>query len=245
MIVLGLTGSIGMGKSTVAAMLRRAGVPVFDADAEVHRLQGPGGAAIEAIEAAFPGTTGPKGVDRPKLGAAVFGNTEARRRLEKIVHPLVREAQQAFLAEARQNRAAIVALDIPLLFEGGGHAHVDATIVVSAPAHVQRRRVLARPGMSHEKFAAILATQMRDREKRRRADFVIDTGQSLRETRAEIRHLVSCLRRHGVRYCKSCVKSSSTPRRRVSTRRTGIASAKSVASSSWAGSKRGARSTRT
>lgn len=245
MIILGLTGSIGMGKSTVAAMLRRSGVPVFDADAEVHRLQGPEGAALAPIEAAFPGTTGPKGVDRAKLGAAVFGNTEARRRLEAIVHPMVRRAQQAFLVEAKQNRTAIVALDIPLLFEGGGHAYVDATVVVSAPAHVQRRRVLARPGMTHEKFEAILATQMRDREKRRRADFVIDTGQSLRETRAEIRHLVSCLRRHGVRYCKSCVRSSSTPRRRVSTRRTGIASARSAASNSSAASKRGARSTRT
>lgn len=208
MIVLGLTGSIGMGKSTVAAMLRDAGVPVFDADAEVYRLQGPKGAALAAIEAAFPGTTGPKGVDRAKLGAAVFGDAKARKQLEAIVHPMVRRAQQDFLAAARAARKPLVALDIPLLFEGGGHAHVDATIVVSAPAHTQRRRVLARPGMTHEKFAAILATQMRDREKRRRADFIVDTGNSLRETRAEIRHLVSCLRRHGVRYCKTCVRSS-------------------------------------
>ncbi|MBB4633081.1 dephospho-CoA kinase [Sphingosinicella soli] len=245
MIMLGLTGSIGMGKSTVAAMLRRAGVPVFDADAEVHRLQRPGGEALTPIEAAFPGTTGPGGLDRAKLGAAVFGNAEARRRLEAIVHPMVRQAQQAFLAAARENRTAIAALDIPLLFEGGSHALVDATIVVSAPAHVQRRRVLARAGMTPEKFESILATQMRDREKRRRADFVIDTGRSLRVTRAEIRHLVSCLRRHGVRYCKSCVRSSSTPRRPVSTRRTGIASARSAASSLSAASRRGARFTRT
>lgn len=245
MIVLGLTGSIGMGKSTVAAMLRRERVPVFDADAEVHRLQGPNGAALAPIEAAFPGTTGPNGVDRAKLGAAVFGNADARRQLEAIVHPMVRQAQQAFLADARQKRTAMVALDIPLLFEGSGHRLVDATIVVSAPAHLQRRRVLARPGMTREKFEAILATQMRDREKRRRADFVIDTGQSLSETRAEIRHLVSCLRRHGVRYCKSCVRSSSTPRRPVSTRRTGTVSARSAVSSSSTGSKRGARSTRT
>jgi dephospho-CoA kinase len=213
MIVIGLTGSIGMGKSTVAAMFAELGIPVFDADAEVRRLQGPGGAALAAIEAAFPGTTGPAGVDRPKLAGAVFGKPDALRRLEHIVHPLVGAAQRGFIAANGHRR--LLVLDVPLLFEGGGWRRVDTTIVVSAPAHVQRRRVLARAGMTPEKFAAILATQLRDREKRRRADFVIDTGRSKRATRAAVRALVSCLSRHGVRYCKTCVRSFSTPRRRA------------------------------
>jgi len=192
MILLGLTGSIGMGKSTVAAMLREAGVPVFDADAAVRAMQGPGGAALAAIEAAFPGTTGPDGLDRAKLGQAVFGNPEALRRIEAIMHPMVRDAQAAFMAE--HGAADIVALDVPLLFEKGGWRAVDATMVVSAPPEMQRERVLARPGMTPEKFAAILATQMPDAEKRARADFVVDTGVGIEETRAAVRCIVDGLR---------------------------------------------------
>lgn len=200
MIRLGLTGSIGMGKSTVAAMLREAGVPVFDADAAVRAMQGPGGAALPAIEAAFPGTTGPDGLDRVKLGQAVFGDAAALARLEAIMHPMVRDAQAAFLATHAQT--AIVALDVPLLFEKGGWRQVDATMVVSAPADVQRERVLARPGMTAEKFAAILATQMPDAEKRARADFLVDTGCGLDETRAAVRRIVDCLHTHGVDKCR-------------------------------------------
>jgi dephospho-CoA kinase len=196
MIVLGLTGSIGMGKSTVADMLREAGVPVFDADAAVRAMQGPGGAALPAIEAAFPGTTGPDGLDRVKLGQAVFGNPEALRRIEAIMHPMVRDAQMAFMAEHAD--AEIVALDVPLLFEKGGWQAVHATLVVSAPPEVQRARVLARPGMTPEKFDAILATQMPDAEKRARADHVIDTGTDIETTRAAVRRIVDGLRSAGV-----------------------------------------------
>lgn len=200
MIILGLTGSIGMGKSTVADMLREAGVPVFDADAEVRAMQGPGGAALAAIEEAFPGTTGPQGLDRLKLGAAVFNDHAALARLEAIMHPRVRDAQAAFMT----GHAAepIVALDVPLLFEKGGYEGVDAVMVVSAPAEVQRQRVLARPGMTAEKFDAIRAKQMPDAEKRARADFVIDTGTSLAETRAAVHRIVDCLRLHGVDRCR-------------------------------------------
>jgi dephospho-CoA kinase len=213
MIVIGLTGSIGMGKSTVAAMFAETGVPVFDADAEVRRLQAPGGKALAAIEAAFPGTTGPEGLDRAALGAKVFGKPEALARLEAIMHPLVGDAERAF--RRRYARAPIVVLDIPLLFERGGWRRVDAVAVVSAPAHVQRARVESRPGMSRAKFTAILESQLPDREKRRRADFVISTAGGKRATRRAVRALVSCLRRHGVRYCRTCAKSSSTRRRRA------------------------------
>jgi dephospho-CoA kinase len=191
MKILGLTGSIGMGKSTVAAMFEEAGVPVFDADAAVHALQGPDGALVEAIEAAFPGTTGPTGVDRAKLGARVLGDPEALARLEAIVHPAVGQMRQAFLDRHRD--APLVVFDIPLLFEKTGKAGLDAVAVVSAPPEVQRARVLARPGMTAEKFERILSLQMPDAEKRARADFVIDTGVSHEETRAQVRQLVSCL----------------------------------------------------
>ena len=174
MILLGLTGSIGMGKSTVAAMLRRAGVPVFDADAAVHRLQGPGGALLPAIEAAFPGTTGPRGVDRAALGRAVFGDRAALRRLEAIVHPAVRAERAAFVRRHRSRD--LVVDDVPLLFETRGERRVDGVIVVSAPAWMQRRRVMARPGMTAEKFEAIMARQTPDVDKRRAAHFIIDTG---------------------------------------------------------------------
>lgn len=192
-LIIGLTGSIGMGKSTVAAMFEERGVPVFDADAEVHRLQGPGGALLPAIEAAFPGTTGPAGVDRPALGAQVFGDDVALARLEAIVHPAVAAARQAFLIEHAGQ--PLVVFDIPLLFEKGGAAQVDRVVVVSAPAEVQRARVLARPGMTAEKFAQILARQVPDAEKRTRADHVIDTGTTLAATRAAVGELVDGLRK--------------------------------------------------
>ncbi len=186
--ILGLTGSIGMGKSAVAAMLRGLGVPVFDADAAVHELQGPGVACLGPIERAFPGTTGPQGVDRPKLGAAVFGNPEALKLLESIVHPEVAEMRRAFLAD---NAAApLIVFDIPLLFEKTGNHGLDAVAVVSAPFEQQRERVLARPGMTEEKFAQILKLQVPDAEKRARADYVIDTGTSLAETRHAVQSLV-------------------------------------------------------
>ncbi len=186
--ILGLTGSIGMGKSAVAAMLRGLGVPVFDADAAVHELQGPGGACLGPIERAFPGTTGPQGVDRPKLGAAVFGNPEALKLLESIVHPEVAEMRRAFLAD---NAAApLIVFDIPLLFEKTGNHGLDAVAVVSAPFEQQRERVLARPGMTEEKFAQILKLQVPDADKRARADYVIDTGISLAETRHAVQSLV-------------------------------------------------------
>lgn len=191
MKVYGLTGSIGMGKSAVAAMLRREGVPLFDADAEVHRLQGPGGALLPAIEARFPGTTGPKGVDRAKLGAAVFGHPQERKALEAIVHPAVQAARARFLRRHRSRK--FVVLDIPLLFETGAQKRLDGVIVVSAPAWKQRRRVLARPGMSAVKFRQIVHLQTPDAQKRRRADYIIHTGTTFTDTRAQVRRLVACL----------------------------------------------------
>lgn len=189
--VLGLTGSVGMGKSTVAAMFESLGVPVFDADAAVHRLQGPSGVLVERIEAAFPGTTGPSGVDRAKLGAAVFEDPASLARLEAIVHPAVRAARAEFLLE--HSGAKLVVFDIPLLFEKGGASDVDAVLVVSASEKVQRQRVLARPGMTPERFARILALQLPDAEKRARADHLIDTDRSLAETEAAVARLVDKL----------------------------------------------------
>lgn len=188
-VILGLTGSIGMGKSTVAAMFAQSGVPVFDADAEVRRLQGPDGALLPAIEQAFPGTTGITGVDREKLGAAVFGDDAALARLEAIVHPAVRAARAQFLLE--HAGVPLVVFDIPLLFEKGGVEEVDAVAVVSAPAEVQRQRVLARPGMTAERFAQILSRQLPDAEKRQRADHVIDTGTTVARTREQVRQLIA------------------------------------------------------
>jgi dephospho-CoA kinase len=192
MIKIGLTGSIGMGKSAMSKMFRRLGVPVFDADAEVHKLQGPGGALVARIEARFPGTTGPKGVDRQKLGAAVLGKPEELRALERIVHPAVYHVRQHFLLQNRSR--PMVVLDIPLLFEKGGAKQVDVTVVVSAPAFLQTRRVLRRPGMTAAKLKHIRNLQVPDHVKRQRADFVIDTGQSMTETRGEVRRLITCLR---------------------------------------------------
>jgi len=180
-----------MGKSTVAEMFEARGVPVFDADAEVRRLQGPGGALVGAIERAFPGSTGPGGVDRARLGAAVFCDPDALSRLEAIVHPAIRAARQTFL----RTRAAapLVVFDIPLLFEKGGVDEVDAVLVVTAPLDVQRARVLSRPGMTSERFAQVLALQLPDADKRARADHVIDTGASLAETEAAVAALVDKL----------------------------------------------------
>lgn len=191
MKTLGLTGSIGMGKSTVAAMFAAEGAPVFDADAAVHRLQGPGGRVVAAIERAFPDTTGANGVNRTALAEAVLGNDAAVKLLESIIHPAVAEERAAFLSEYAD--AALVVFDVPLLFETGGDQRVDKVAVVSAPADVQRARVLARPGMMVQRFEAILARQLPDADKRARADFVIDTAKSLDETRAAVRRVIACM----------------------------------------------------
>ena len=191
MVIVGLTGSIGMGKSTAAKMLREMGVPVYDADAAVHALQAPGGAALPGIEAAFPGVVKKGVLDRQALGARVFGNKEALRRLEAIVHPLVRQRQIAFLQRAAQRGEKLVVLDIPLLFEGLGERRVDATLVVSAPAFLQRRRVMARPGMTAERLDGILRQQVPDVVKRRKADIVIPTGLGLAPTREALAKAVA------------------------------------------------------
>ena len=191
MLRLGLTGSIGMGKSATAGMFRAAGVPVFDADAAVHALYE--GRAAPLIDAAFPGVLDGGRVDRTRLSARVVGDVEAIRRLEAIVHPLVREERTRFLAEADAAGARLAVLDIPLLFETGGEAALDATVVVTAPADVQRARVLARPGMTDEKLAGILARQMPDAEKRRRAHFLVDTGRGFAFAEAQVRAIIRAL----------------------------------------------------
>ncbi|PIW26030.1 MAG: dephospho-CoA kinase [Rhodospirillales bacterium CG15_BIG_FIL_POST_REV_8_21_14_020_66_15] len=176
MFILGLTGSIGMGKSTAAAQLRFLGLPVHDADAAVHALMAPGGAAVAAVGAAFPGVVGDGAVDRRALGAQVFDDDAALQRLEAILHPLVRESEHRFLAACARRRADLVVLDIPLLFETGGDARCDAVLVVHCRAALQRRRVLARPGMTEARFRAILARQVPARQKVRLADFAVNTG---------------------------------------------------------------------
>ncbi len=191
MWVLGLTGSIGMGKSATARMFRALGVPVHDADAAVHALYR--GAAVGPVEAEFPGVARDGAIDRAALGARVLGDAEAMKRLEAIVHPLVRAAETDFLTKARSSGARLVVLDIPLLFETGGDGRVDAVAVVSAPKAVQRERVLAREGMTDEKFATILAKQMPDEEKRRRAHFVIDTGRGFAAAEHQVEGIVRAL----------------------------------------------------
>lgn len=191
-LIIGLTGSIGMGKSAVAAMLSDENIPVFDADAAVHDMQKAGGELVPAIEKAFPGSTGPNGVDRKALGAAVLGDRDRLAVLESIIHPAVAARRTAFL-KARGD-ADMIVFDIPLLFEKGGESGVDVVIVVSAPYAVQRARVLERPGMTPEKFDQIIALQMSDADKRARADYVIDTGQDLQATRKDVRELVKKLR---------------------------------------------------
>jgi dephospho-CoA kinase len=207
MKIIGLTGSIGMGKSTIAALFIQAGVPLFDADAVVHWLQGPNGRLLPEIEARFPGTTGPGGVDRLKLGEAVFGNAEALAALEAIVHPAVAAMQKLFL---RKNRArAFVVVDIPLLFEKRGWRKVDMIVVVSASAWQQRKRVLARKAMTRKKFARIKRLQTSDAIKRARADVVINTGRQLVETKAQVRRLITCLSaktsRYQSAYARNCI----------------------------------------
>lgn len=195
MIVLGLTGSIGMGKSTAARMLVAMGAPVCDSDAVVHGLLAKGGRAVPAIDAAFPGAVIDGAVNRPALGAAVFRDPSALSRLEAILHPMVGAAQRDFLARAARRRAKVAVLDIPLLFETHGERKVDVTVVVSAPFLVQRARVLARPGMTAEKFAGILARQTPDVEKRRRADHVVPTGVGRLVTRRALGCIVRAVRR--------------------------------------------------
>jgi len=194
MIILGLTGSIGMGKSTTAAMFAEAGVPVYDADAEVHRLYAPGGAAVAPVEAAFPGVVKDGAVDRAALSARVLGDAAALKRLEAIVHPLVGATRAGFFEAAKAKGADMVVLDIPLLFETGGEKNVDAVVVVSAPAELQRARVLERPGMTAEKLDAILAKQTPDADKRARAHFVVDTGQGLDAARAQVAEVIAAMR---------------------------------------------------
>jgi len=193
-ILIGLTGSIGMGKSTTAAMFREAGVPVYDADAAVHDLYDQGGAAVEPVGAAFPGVVKAGRVDREALRNAVLGKPEELKRLNAIVHPLVGRDRVGFFAKAQADGADMVVLDIPLLFETGGHANVDAVVVASAPAEMQRERVLARDGMTPERLDAILAQQMADAEKRARAHFVVDTSRGLEPARQQVAEIIAVMR---------------------------------------------------
>ena len=201
MLVIGLTGSIGMGKSTAAARFRELGIAVCDADAEVHKLYE--GKAVAPIEAAFPGSTANGKVDRQKLGQALIADPSRFVRLEAIVHPMVKEAERQFLKAEAARGASMAVLEIPLLLEGGGHGRVDVVVVVSAPPEMQRQRVLARPGMSLEKLEQILARQLRDSEKRARADFIVDTGGSIAESAAQVDKIVESLQgRRGEVYAK-------------------------------------------
>lgn len=194
-ILVGLTGSIGMGKSNAAAALRQLGVPVHDADRAVHTLLGPGGRAVRAVAKAFPEALVGNRIDRKILGDIVFGNTPALKKLEAILHPMVGRSSRAFVAAAIRSRAKIAVLDIPLLYESGGEKMVDAVIVVSAPTQIQRQRVLARPGMTDEKFLAILGRQVPDVKKRRRADFVVRTGGHRGDTFRQLKRIVRKLGR--------------------------------------------------
>jgi dephospho-CoA kinase len=188
MIVLGLTGSVAMGKSTTAGFFAEEGVPVHDADSVVHRLYE--GDAVPVVEAAFPGTTADGKIDRVKLGSRVMGDLAALRQLEAIVHPMVQDAERRFLAEAEAKGAPVVVLDIPLLFETGGENRVDAVVVATAPAEVQRARAMSRSGMTEQRFAAMLARQMPDSEKRLRADFLVDTSRGFDDARAQVRAIL-------------------------------------------------------
>jgi dephospho-CoA kinase len=197
MIVIGLTGSVGMGKSATAAMFAEAGAPVYDADAEVRRLYAPGGAAVDRVEAAFPGVVVDGAVDRGRLGERVLGDPDALARLNAIVWPLMGEARAEFFRQAQASGADVVVLDIPLLLETGGERNVDKVVVVSAPADVQRQRVLSRPGMTEAKFEAILAAQMDDADKRARADFIVDTSQGFDHARRQVRDILLRVREAG------------------------------------------------
>lgn len=195
MIVIALTGSIGMGKSSAASMLRRMGLPVHDSDATVRRLLGAGGKAVEAVAEAFPQARAGGQIDRKILGDLVFKNKTSLKRLEAILHPLVRKSRDAFLRRAMRDHAPLAILDIPLLYESGADAAVDAVIVVSAPPLIQRERVLARAGMDEKKFRAILERQMPDTEKRSRADYIVDTGSSFAETERQLEKALKAIRR--------------------------------------------------
>jgi dephospho-CoA kinase len=198
-IIIGLTGSIGMGKSTTAALFAEAGVPVHDADAEVAALYGPGGAAVAAVERAFPGVVKDGMVDRNLLADRVLSDPEALQNLTRdIVYPLLQERRQAFFRDAEASGAEMVVLDIPLLMETGGDKAVDVVVVASAPADLQRERVMARPGMSQAKFAAILAKQLPDAEKRKRADFIVDTSQGIEAARKQVGEIIAALRAKAV-----------------------------------------------
>lgn len=194
MVILGLTGSIGMGKTVAGTVLRRLGIPVYDADAEVHGLLASGGAAVALVEAVFPGVAQGGAVDRQELGGRVFGDDDALGRLEAILHPMVRRRQRRFLLTAALRRCPLVVLDIPLLFETGGEKRCDFSLLVTAPAFVQRQRVLARPGMSEEKLAAIRGRQMPEAEKRRRADFIVLTGLGRRYSLRRLRRVIALVR---------------------------------------------------
>lgn len=198
MIKIGLTGSIGMGKSVAAGMIRKQGIPVFDADAAVHRLLGPGGDAVQPVEAAFPGVVHDGAVDRVRLGRAVFGDDVALKRLESILHPLVARERHRFLAQARRRRQRLVVLDVPLLFETGGDAGLDAVLVVSSPAFLQAQRVMKRPGMTASRLKEILRRQMPDREKRRRAQAVLLSGLGRRFALTRIRSVLAAIRNNAM-----------------------------------------------
>lgn len=210
MIRLGLTGSIGMGKSTTAAMFAEAGIPVHDSDAAVHRLYQ--GTAVPLIEAAFPGTTADGAVDRKRLGARVLDDAGAFARLEAIVHPLVAQSEADFIEQTRADGASLVVLDIPLLFEIGAEHRTDAILVVTAPAEVQRERVMARPGMTEAKFKAILARQVPDAEKRARADYIIDTSLGMDAARAKVRQIIKVLTADAVTRPASSVRRHNADR---------------------------------
>ena len=194
MIVLGLTGSIGMGKSAAASVLRQMGIPVHDADLSVHRLMGPGGAAVGLVAAAFPGTVRNGGIDRKELGRRVFADPAALKRLESILHPLVRAQERIFVHSCHRQRRRVAVLDIPLLFETGGEKRCDAVIVVTAPQFLQDQRVLKRPGMSRERLREITRQQMPDVEKRKRADFIVQTGLGKRVSRTALLRILKRLK---------------------------------------------------
>lgn len=194
MVIVGLTGSIGMGKSETAKMFRALGIAVYDADAAVHAIYAPGGAAVAPVEAAFPGVTGAGGIDRELLAKRVLNDPAALKILEAIVHPLVGLEQMKFLQRASDEKADIVVIDVPLLYETGGEKRVDCVVLVSAPYELQRERVLQRPNMSEEKFQAILAKQVPDSEKRRKADFIIDSSQGLEAAAAQVKALIPLLK---------------------------------------------------
>jgi dephospho-CoA kinase len=230
MTVIGLTGSIGMGKSRAASVLRRFGIPVHDADREVHRLYARGGAAVPLVEKAFPGTTKSGSVDVEHLRQLMATDPSVLGRLERIVHPLVRREARRFLMRAAARRLPLVVLDVPLLFETGGHRRVDATLVVSAPRRIQLARVLARPGMTRERLDALEARQVPDVEKRRRADFIVYTGLGKRHSQRALIQVVRALRA-GKKRQGRCGRSLSTPKRRGWRHAPATASSRSPASS--------------